>query len=140
MSYYRRLSTTQERHQCYSEWDWETLRSERVYYRGSRSPTSLLDSWDSYPRSNLRDRSWKQYRSNQYKIKDDKPKKDSTKYAQSMKRRDHFHFEHRRCSWIYSRCNYCKRHDIWKEYDRLIEKRHKEIMEEERKRFLRLCY
>jgi len=138
MPYYRRLSTTQERRQCYSEWDWETMRSERIYYRGSRSPATLLDSWDDYPVSGWRDRCWKGFRRHQYKVKNHKPKKDSSTYAHSMSKREHFHLEHRYCAWIRKRCKYCKSHNTWKEYDRLIRKRHREIIEEERKRFLRL--
>ena len=116
MGFLRHPHTQQERRE-----NWEYVRPKR-----RRLPTA----WDDFFKPE--DRCWKRYRKTQYRVKDRKPKKNSRRYGKAMSRRDHFHYEHRRCSWSRNRCDYCIRHDVWKWHDKEIDKAHKRILEEQR--------
>ena len=131
MSWLRHPRTTQERRanqrELYSEFP------DFVPYRGRRASHRLVNAWDDIPK-NRGDRSWKNYRRTQYKVKTRKAKKDSGKYAASMARRDHFDLDHRWCkgSWFYHpRCSYCRKHRIWDAADKYFERKHRRILAEQ---------
>ena len=108
----RHLHTTQERR--------ESLRG---YCRAKRNLNNLPNSRDDYWIEC--DRCWKSYRKTQYRTVDKfrREKKSSNKFAEHASRRDHFHKEHR---WCYRNpCGYCLKHNVWKEYDRLIDRKYK---------------
>jgi len=125
MSYYqlfRRPKTQQER-----------KHNQEGYCRPRRRPHSLVDNWDDIYRSDRFDRNWKRHRKTQYKTKSDRVKKDSTKYGLSMSKRSHLHSEHKFCCNLQKRCSFCKTCGLWDDYDKILNTKHKESMQEEEK-------
>jgi len=90
-----------------------------IRIRSSRKPQHLPNFWDDI-RQSKDDRCWKAFRKTQYKAKDDKAKRDSTKYAASMAKRNHWHFEHRWCINPSRRCNHCWKTLEWAEHDKIM--------------------
>jgi len=105
---FRSFHTQSERRQNQEEW----IDDYFIPVRGPRKPHRLPNAWDDIQR-NDKGNSWKNYRFTQYKIKSNKPKRDSSKYAASMSKRDHLYTEHRYCSWKGRRCKYCAKHNLW---------------------------
>lgn len=93
--YYRAMRTTQERknnqYVLYAELQQEYPLKRP--FRTKRAANRLVNAWDDVPRG-WRDRSWKRYRKHQFKVKSNKPKRSSKKYAEHMARRNHDH-----CDW-----------------------------------------
>ena len=120
MSWLRHPKTTQERR-----------ANQDGYARKKRCLHHLPSAWDDIGRSDWRDRSWKRHRKTQYKVVDkfERKKKDSSKYAKSMAKRDHFCLDHKRCSWKWGRCAYCIKHGIWNEYDKYLTRCHRRFLE-----------
>lgn len=121
---FRNPQTQQERKQHQEEW----VDGYYIPIRGKRKSSRLPNSWDDIQKDV--DNCWKNFRKTQYKVKSNKPKKDSTKYAASMSKRDHFYLEHRRCNWKERRCSYCAKNKCWEAYDREIERKHKQYQKE----------
>lgn len=116
MGWLRNPRTTQERR-----------ANQDGYCRGRRSPHRLPSSWDDILVQT--ERSWKRTRKTQYKVKSIKVKKDSSRYAEHMSRRDHFWLNHKNCSWHRRRCNYCIKHGIWDEYEKQLRRRQRKYLE-----------
>jgi len=87
MGIYRHPKTTQEKRQ----------NQNCKYCRSKRKPQNLFDWYDEIEKHT--DRCWKSYRKTQYKIKTlSKKKKNSLSYSESMKKKDHWHLNHK-CYW-----------------------------------------
>jgi len=116
--FYRHPKTSQERKHHQSEWEDDIF----VPIRGARKTRNLVDAWDDVPRHFQR--SWKKQRRTQYKVADktNKVKKDSSNYAKSMKKRDHWHDNHRWCACKSRRCKNCQKSGIWKSQDDYFER------------------
>ena len=109
----RHPRTQQERRE-----NWEYARPRRRL---------LPTAWDDFFKYGVT--CWKKYRKTQYRVKTGHHK-DSRQYGLSMAKRDHFHYEHRRCSWDRNRCKYCVKYGLWDEYDKERDRKHKRIMEQ----------
>ena len=72
-----------------------------------------LDPWDDTWR--CYQRSWKKHRNHQYREKTESHHAASERFGTHMKRRDHWHLEHKHCS--YRPCKHCKKNNV--EYIRL---------------------
>jgi hypothetical protein len=127
MSILRHPKTTQERRASFDG-----------YCRAKRNFSNLPDAWDDFWRYGYR--CWKRYRKTQYKTVDkfNRKKKDSSKYAKAMAKREHFHLEHKRCSYKRFRCSYCIKNDVWKEYDAYIRREQRRYREKEQR--FRECF
>jgi len=105
--YFRLMHTTPERRRWTA--DIQLLQEyPELKLRYRRSIRALPDSWDDI--SAISYNGWKHHRKTQYRIKNEKPKKDSTRYGLHMSRRGHGWTQHRHC--YISPCNYCKRRGI----------------------------
>jgi len=110
--YFRHPRTTQERR-----------ASQGSFCRARRNLHNLISAWDDISRH--LNKCWKSFRKTQYKTKNICSKKDSTKYGQSMSKRDHFYLEHSQCYLKSKRCNYCRKMNIWKDYNNWLGHLHK---------------
>ena len=121
MSWLRHPRTTQERR-----------ASLDGYCRPRRNIHNLPSAWEDIPRGDLYDRCWKRFRKTQYKAinKFSKPKKDSSKYALSMSKREHFFLDHKWCSYGWKRCKYCIKNKIWEAHDQYHERQHRRYLAE----------
>jgi len=110
----------------------ESKENQDGWCRAKRRPHRLLNiKWDS-DRNDWRDKSWKRHRKTQYKTEAVKGKKDSRKFAEHMKRRQHFWWDHRRCSCRARRCPYCWKNNVWEDMTRAEWKEEKRLREEEK--------
>jgi len=131
MGLFRHPRTTQEKRQN---------QDFREFCRPARRPSNLPDAWEDYFKH--QDRCWKNYRKTQYKIKNNKQKRNSFSYSESMAKRDHWHLEHKWCNNEYGRCNNCWKTGAWDKYDRRAERKHQEYvrkLNEEMERFWKNC-
>lgn len=127
---FRNPKTTQERRNNQNEW----VDDYFMPIRGSRKPRRLVDAWDDiYIHHDI---CWKSFRRTQYKVvnKFDVPKKDSSKFSESMKKRDHFHLNHRGCQWKNSRCKNCFKSGIWDDFDKVEDRARRKWEVEKEKR------
>lgn len=117
MGLFRHPRTTQEKRQN---------QDYREFCRPSRCLKNLPSWYDDFFKH--QDRCWKNYRKVQYKIKNPRKKKDSSFYGRSMAKRDHWHFEHRRCKSQYNRCNNCWKTGAWDKEDKRAERKYQEYI------------
>lgn len=131
-SSFRYPRTTQERRENQEEY----FDGVFLPCRGSRKPHRIIEAWDDIPRST--DRCWKRYRQTQYKPISDHTRRDSTRYAESMSRRNHWHLDHKRCHIRSESCGACIRAGVWREYKKELDRRHRRFLEREREMRLAL--
>jgi len=107
MGYYRHPLTTQECRKWYSCFDEMGVCPCRC----QRNPSHLVNAWDDIDRSSYGDRCWKRHRKTQYKIRGHRQSRYSGTYASHMKRRDHWHLDHKWCKYPWNRpcCGKCFR-------------------------------
>lgn len=127
MSWLKHPRTFQEKRYNQEEW----VDGYFIPIRGKRKTHSLPDEREDIFRSYSNN--WKRFRKTQYKTHRKKTHKNSSKYALSMSKKNHFLFEHKYCAYKRTRCSFCRKNNIWAEHDKKFEKRQREYEAEKEK-------